>query len=283
MISPLSIGTPSSAAAAERVSILLLGPPGAGKTTQMRTLDPASTLVLDCEGGLSAVRGWGGRVVKIRDFRHARALVGLIGGPDDSREPTEAFSRSFYEAVVEENGGTFEDLFPGVRTVVFDSLTELSRLAFRWARQQPFALSEKTGKPDLRGAYGGLAVALLDFSRHLQHSPYTTIQIALLERRTDDAGRQFWEIQIEGSKTGRELPGIVDNVMTLLPITDQAGRSRRALVCQPGNPWDVPAKDRSGLLAQVEAPNLGALLDRLLAGGAVPELDLELPVFNLGS
>jgi len=37
----------------------------------------------------------------------------------------------------------------------------------------------------------------------------------------------------------------------------------RGFVCVSPNPWNYPAKDRSGRLDQVEAPDLGRLLAKL--------------------
>ena len=39
--------------------------------------------------------------------------------------------------------------------------------------------------------------------------------------------------------------------------------SERRLVCKSGNPWGLPAKDRSGRLDMTEPPYLGALLARI--------------------
>ena len=39
--------------------------------------------------------------------------------------------------------------------------------------------------------------------------------VGILDSRTDDFGRAVHDLQIEGSKTGRELPGIVDEVITM--------------------------------------------------------------------
>lgn len=40
------------------------------------------------------------------------------------------------------------------QTIFVDSITVAGRLCFQWCKGQPEALSEKTGKPDVRGAYG---------------------------------------------------------------------------------------------------------------------------------
>ena len=91
------------------------------------------------------------------------------------------------------------------------------------------------------------------------------------------ARRKFWQnFTVQGGKAARELPGIVDQVLTLSLFrqdTDQDGAvswqhdaekgHARRLVCQSGNPWGLPAKDRSGKLALTEPADLGALLTKI--------------------
>ena len=57
------------------------------------------------------------------------------------------YSQAHYEAV----GGPLEKRFAHI---VVDSLTALTRLSLRHAEQQPEAYSERTGRKDVRGAYG---------------------------------------------------------------------------------------------------------------------------------
>ena len=40
-----------------------------------------------------------------------------------------------------------------------------------WAKTRPEAFSDKTGKPDTRGAYGLLAREVIGLLKHLQHAP----------------------------------------------------------------------------------------------------------------
>jgi hypothetical protein len=73
---------------------------------------------------------------------------------------------------------------------------------------------------------------------------------------------------MEGGKTGRELPAIVDEIITMNWISFGDGKSPvRAFVCINPNQWGYPAKDRSGRLEQIEPPNLGALLAKLTGPG----------------
>ena len=72
--------------------------------------------------------------------------------------------------------------------------------------------------------------------------------------------RRVFEPQIEGSKTSLELPGIVDEVVTLAEIKADDGSAYRAFVTHTVNPYGFPAKDRSGRLDLLEPPHLGALI-----------------------
>ena len=87
--------------------------------------------------------------------------------------------------------------------------------------------------------------------------------VCLLDEKEDDFGRKSWTVQIEGSKTGREMPGIVDEVLTMAIIRPDDGEPFRALVSDPTNEWGYPAKDRSGRLAPIEKPHLGELFAKL--------------------
>jgi hypothetical protein len=144
-----------------------------------------------------------------------------------------------------------------------------------WAKKQPEAFSEKTGKPDTRGAYGLLGREVIGLLKHLQHAPgKTVILVGILERVTDDFGRVTWQPQMEGGKAGRELPGIVDQVMSMalfardadgaLQFDAEHGTERR-LVCRAGNAFGLPAKDRSGRLDATEPADLGNLLRKINA------------------
>jgi hypothetical protein len=141
-----------------------------------------------------------------------------------------------------------------------------------WAKTRPEALSEKTGKPDIRGAYGLLAREVITLLKHLQHAPWkSTIFVGILERVVDEFNRETWQPQMEGGKAGRNLGGIVDQVlsMSLFEAEEHGWRHEpakgqaRRLVCQAGNPWGLPAKDRSGRLDLTEPPDLGALLAKI--------------------
>jgi hypothetical protein len=98
----------------------------------------------------------------------------------------------------------------------------------------------------------------------MQHArSKTVIFVSVLEKIVDDFGVSRWEIQLEGQRTGRELPAIVDEVITMHFVDFGDGKPPvRAFVCGP-NALGLPGKDRSGRLSQFEEPHLGKLFAKL--------------------
>ena len=87
-------------------------------------------------------------------------------------------------------------------------------------------------------------------------------------------------MQIEGSKTGLELPGTVDQVITLTEVRPKKGDPYRAFVCTTINDWGLPAKDRSGRLSMIEPAHLGRLMAKIACSAApdtAERLNFDLP------
>jgi hypothetical protein len=111
---------------------------------------------------------------------------------------------------------------------------------------------------------------MIGWLTHLQHARGKHVWfVGILDEKLDDFNRKVFQPQIDGSKTGLELPGIVDQVITMADIADANGQPQRTFVCQTLNPWGYPAKDRSGRLDAIEEPHLGRLMEKI-AGPAKP-------------
>ena len=93
--------------------------------------------------------------------------------------------------------------------------------------------------------------------------------VGILEEKLDDYNRRIQQLQIDGAKTGLELPGIVDEVITLAELKADDGSSYRAFVCHTLNAWGFPAKNRSDRLDAIEEPHLDRLMQKI-AGPARP-------------
>ena len=259
--------------AVPKINIALFGPAGVGKTTQARTLDPKTTLFVDLEAGTLAIQDWPADVIDVRDVAQtfgkypweiARALALYVGGHDPS-DATGPYSKPVHEAV----SAAFANIdLAKYDTIFIDSITVAGRECFKWAKVQPETFNRE-GKPDTRGAYGLLGQEMIRWLTHLQHSSKSIILSGILDQEVDDLKRVSWNPQIEGSKTGRELPGIFDQVITLQNFKNEDGSMYRAFCCQQQNPWGYPAKDRSGRLDLLEAPDLGALIKKIRSGKRV--------------
>lgn len=249
-----------------KINVAIFGTAGAGKTTQARTLDPHSTAFLDLEAGTLALGNWSGDVVALRTWDEMTMVASILHGPDPARRPDQKYSQAYYDHACEQAGHDFVAHLKSKATVFTDSITVAGRLALQWAKGQPEAFNAQ-GKADTRGAYGLLGGEIVDWITHLQHIPDKSVVIVGgLEEKTDEYGRKTYLPLIEGSKAGKELPYIFDEVFTLTSLTDDNGQKYRAFICHQINEWGFPAKDRSGALNLVEEPNLGKLLDKISKG-----------------
>ena len=79
-----------------------------------------------------------------------------------------------------------------------------------------------------------------------------------LDQKLDDFNRTIYSPQVEGSKIAAELPGILDEVITMTSI-----KGVRKFVCKTLNTEGYPAKDRSGKLDMFEDADLGKLLKKI--------------------
>jgi len=249
-------------AAPRSIKGCIFGKSGIGKTSLLWTLDPATTLFMDLEAGDLAIEGWTGDTIRPKTWDECRDFAVFIGGPNPALRDDQPYSQAHFDAVIARLGDPGQ--LDRYRTVFIDSITVAGRLCFQWAKGQPEAFSDKTGKPDIRGAYGLHGREMIAWLTHLQHTRSKNIWfVGILDEKLDDFNRKLFVPQIDGSKTGLELPGIVDEVISMVELKDEDGAPYRAFVCQTLNPFGFPAKDRSGRLDMVEQPDLGQLMNKI--------------------
>ena len=134
------------------IKAAIFGRSGIGKTSLLWTLDPGTTLFFDLEAGDLAIEGWSGDTIRPRTWEECRDFAVFIGGPNPAIPDGRPYSQRHYNDAVAKYGepGTIDKY----ASIFVDSITVAGRLCFQWAKEQPEAFSEKTGKSDIRGAYG---------------------------------------------------------------------------------------------------------------------------------
>lgn len=265
-------------------SIAIIGRHKIGKTSLVLTLDPTDTLFVSLEAGMKSIQSWTGPHIELRTYPDAKDLACLIGGVDPAAHngtPTRDgkgweiwpsdYCERHYQHVSQLYGAMWR---PGqFKTVFFDSITDLTRLAMVWADTQPEAFSDKTGKKNLLGQYGLLGRDIIKMLKHIQHAAgINVIFVGGLDHYTDDHGKEVFDLQSEGRKIAAELPYIVDQIVVYsdfdhTPTTGfihNLGKGEhRAFCCKSPNPWGLPAGDRSGALDLIEEPHLGKLMAKI--------------------
>lgn len=240
---------------------VIFGKSGIGKTSLLWTLNAQKTLFFDLEAGDLAVQGWEGDAIRPKTWQECRDFAVFIGGANPSLRDNQSYSQAHYDAVIEKYGDP--SALDKYDTIFIDSITVAGRLCFQWCKGQPAAFNQQ-GKEDTRGAYGLHGQEMIAWLTHLQHTRVKNIWfVGILDEKLDDFNRKVFSPQIEGSKTGNELPGIFDQVITMAEIQATDGSSYRAFVNHHINPYGFDAKDRSGRLELLEKPHLGELMEKI--------------------
>lgn len=257
----------------ERITGVILGPHGIGKTSLLWSLDPATTLFINMEGGEKSVRGWPGDMIKVREaalamklptWEFMRALAAWLGGPDPAATGVQPYTAEHFAYACKLFGdrGAMKH-----RTLFYDSISHLSFVCHTWAKTQPRAFT-KEGKVDGWGIINEYNDAMKGMLKQLQATPDMNVWlVGGLDRKVDQYKRSFWKPQLDSADIINSLPGIVDQVISMVEhdFGPEQGGKMRAFICQTLNPGDYPAKDRSRQLDMVEEPHLGKLMAKIEA------------------
>lgn len=255
------------------MKMVVLGPSGVGKTTLAESLE--NVLVLDCESGMLALEDTDvdsinvskkASELNLHPWQLLQYLVCLLVGPSPNViEAGAPFSREHHASAVKLLGQR-EEVFGNYDTIFVDSLTEISRFAFSYAKSLPSSKNQQ-GKLDTRGAYGTLGQEMVGADgllNRLKHTKGKNIVVVAILDEVKDEGIISYKVQVEGSKTAQELTGIFDIVATMADLPMPSGKGTyKALICRGGNQWGFPAKDRAGQLDTIEPPDLGLILEKI--------------------
>lgn len=214
----------SSQLALDGVKLLVYGQAGGGKTSLIKTLP--SPVVLSAEGGLLSIAD--------ADVPYIE-----IGSMDDLRE-----AYKWLESSAEAKE---------FKSVALDSISEVAEVVLN---------AEKKSTKDGRAAYGEMNTVMTDLIRAFRDLPGRHVFMsAKLEKMQDEMGKVLYGPSMPGKTLSQGLPYFFDEVLALRVEKDAEGNSQRALMCDSDGAW--LAKDRSGKLAQWEAPDLGAIINKI--------------------
>jgi len=207
------------------VKLLVYGQAGAGKTSLIKTLP--SPIVLSAEGGL----------LSIRDADLPYIEIDSMGTLQEA-----------YQWLLESEEAS------GFQSVAIDSISEVAEVVLN---------SEKKNNKDPRAAYGEMQEQMADIIRAFRDIPNRHVYMsAKLEKMKDEMGSILYAPSMPGNKTGQALPYFFDEVLALRVEKDPEGATHRAIMCDSDGLWQ--AKDRSGKLDTWEAPDLGAIINKIM-------------------
>ena len=231
-------------AAANKTTLALFGPSGVGKTTLLRGAARGQTLCIDLEAGMKSMQDWRGDSIPVRCFEDAVDIACLVGGPNPAADPNGFFSEA-HHATSPRPYPDLVRLLAAKSFVFLDSITDLTRQAMAWAKKQPEAFSREDRQARhprrlrFAGARGDRAAQAPAARAGQDGDPGRDPG----EASPTSSGKVGWQPQMEGGKAARELPGIVDQVITLALFSPR--RRRRAAArsaARHGAPARLPGR-----------------------------------------
>lgn len=219
--------TTAEASSNHGVKALVYGKAGVGKTTLCATA-PAP-LILSAEAGTLPLRRFNIPMIPIKTLNELIEAFNWVQNSSESRQ---------------------------FQTVYIDSLSEIAELVL---------INAKATVKDPRQAYGELMDKMIDTVKKFRDLPGKhVVMVAKQEAVKDEAtGIVLQGPMMPGNKVGPALPYLFDEVFRLAIGQQQDGTQFRYLQTQPDMQHD--AKDRSGALAPIEAPDLSAIFNKILA------------------
>lgn len=237
----LQFTTADRASQASGVKVLVYGDSGIGKT--VLTATAPSPILISAEAGTLSLR----KKNLERLFGVGTAGISyeiptiLINSVDDLKQAYDWCDRSV-EA-------------KGFQTIAIDSISEIGEVILNNAKRQV---------KDPRQAYGELIEKMETLIRYFRDLPGRNVYMAAkLEPLKDElTGITKYYPSMPGKKLGPVISYFFDEVFRLGINKTPQGESYRFLQTQPD--IQFVAKDRSGALAPVEVPHLGAIFNKIL-------------------
>lgn len=213
-----------------KVKVVVYGPAGVGKTSLAKTC-PAP-LLLSMESGLLSLKGENVTYLDIKSADELEEALEAVKGP---------------------GGEPF-------KTVILDSISELSHIIRKEEENNPANKSDK-GKDNGFKVYSSIAARTIDILMKFRDLDKHVVLIAQERQKTSDNSISNIIPQLEGHQAGERLPYLFDLVMCMR-YADEVTKAGERYLQTCGDNIRV-AKDRSGRLDPVEAPDLGAIFAKV--------------------
>jgi hypothetical protein len=213
------------AARVNGVKILAYGLAGSGKTRLCATAP--NPVIISAESGLLSLREFDLPVIEVTTIAQVHEAYQFLAESDEGRQ---------------------------FATVCLDSISEIAEVVLA---------AEKKATRDPRQAYGALQEQMADLLRAFRDLPGRNVYMsAKLERSKDETtGAMLYAPSMPGQRLGQSLPYLFDEVFALRVEKDSEGQPTRWLQTQAD--FQYAAKDRSGALDAFEAPDLGAVINKI--------------------
>lgn len=207
------------------VKMLVYGRAGRGKTTLCATAP--NPFIISAEAGLLALTRYNLPYIEIRTISDLYEVFRWC--------QTSAEAKQF-------------------QTICLDSLSEIAEVVL---------LNAKRNVKDPRQAYGELIEQMTKLIREFRDLPEKHVYMSAKQEfsKNEATGVMTNGPMMPGSKLGQQLPYFFDEVFQLDIESPPGQPSYRYLRTQPDFVND--AKDRSGLLDPIEAPNLGNVISKI--------------------
>jgi len=221
----LKFTTTDQAAQMNGVKVLVYGGAGMGKTVLCSTAP--NPIILSAEGGELSLRNLRIPMIEITTVQDLTEAHQWLSSSAEAKQ---------------------------FQTVCIDSLSEVAEVVLNNAKRQV---------KDPRQAYGELIEKMESVIRAYRDLPGMNVYMSAKMEPTKDelTGVVKYGPAMPGSKLGQKLCYYFDFVMRLGINKSPNGESYRFLQTQPDMQYE--AKDRSGMLAAVERPDLSYIFDKV--------------------
>ncbi len=226
---------PISPDSANRITSLIVGEAGIGKTSLLRTIpEKERVCVISAESGLLAVK----------DLVSSKIVTGFEADSfSDMREAYQLLTSN-------------DDFKNQYQWIFIDSLTELSS---RCVEAMKVKYPSKSDSFPMWGEYVDLMTQMIKSFRDIDH--YNVVFTCLPSIEKDDSNRRYVGPAVAGSSLKERLTSYFDEVFYMTTQKNADGNDHRVFITQP---WErYPAKDRSGKLNLIEKPNLGYIKNKI--------------------